>query len=587
MALTVIKRPQGYILESQGSATVTSSSGALFTQIAHGLVTGDFIYIYSVLGSYNGYWYVNKNDNNSFRIKEYATASDQAFINSGSIGYYKSALTHNWNCIHLPIVYKLKSDIWPTNGNDTARSITSFSNYKGYTYINASGDIKTTGTASSFENIILIGTSVDGIYKILNWFSDTNFVINLPYSAGNVLSSGTVQYYYFNYCARIRIYAGISGSHYWAAQKPYTLMTEVKIIPDSNGIITLNISEFIKSKILIIKNDTVKDTLPNNIDAWCNFYITYAESYDDSNMYTVSEFVSSYTDDSGIGAFEGFAVNSKLPFQTISSGALSAYVANRSSPSSPKQKWLTDFSRPVFFAIAGVYFDVSYIRNGTGIGDYIKQDNYNLINGNYKLIQSNINILPNYYDGIYRYQTIGGGSNDRIDLTYYSNAGIQLSETLTIDVNQKCVFNSGYYYLVWLNYLGGYNYWLFNAKRGKKYSIDILNSQTQEQNIFNNWPKSYGQFADSITKQTIRRSKNRITLSTQLLTLAQEEALKGIVSSPLVQLYDYLDVTKSLTNVPKTVLISPDTLDIRQDRDKTLSLSFQVIDTDEIPSQAL
>ena len=134
MALTIVKRPQGYVLDTtEVTATVTSSSGALFTKTTHGLSTGDFIYIYSGISSYNGYWYVSVVSGNTFRIREYATASDQAYVVGGSVTYFKSVLTHTWNCVHLPIIYKLKSDIWPTNGADTARTITTFSNYNGYT----------------------------------------------------------------------------------------------------------------------------------------------------------------------------------------------------------------------------------------------------------------------------------------------------------------------------------------------------------------------------------------------------------------------------------------------------------------------
>jgi hypothetical protein len=142
----------------------------------------------------------------------------------------------------------------------------------------------------------------------------------------------------------------------------------------------------------------------------------------------------------------------------------------------------------------------------------------------------------------------------------------------------KCSFTD--FYLVWLNYLGGYNYWNFNAKRGKKYSIDITQNTTQEQNIFSQWPNSYGEFADSIVKQTARKSKNLINISSQLLTSAQEDGIKTIVDSPLVQIctsqYDR-----------QTLLVGADTLRIRQDRDKTLSLSISVSYTDERPTQSL
>jgi len=581
MSLTVIKRPQGYVLDSTQVTGVTvsdNSPDAIFTKNSHGLNTGDFIYIYSTFSSYNGYWYVIKSNVNNFFIREYSSATNIAFIPLGTatytITYYKSVLTHNWNCVHLPIVYKLKSDIWPTNGSDIARSITTFSNYNGYTYINASGDIKTTGTASAFEQVILSGTSVDGVYKIIQWFSDTNFVINLPYSAGNVLSSGTVQYYYFNYCARIKIYAGLSSFHPFNTIKPTELITEIKLIPDSSGIITLNISEFIKSKIEIISNNSLLDSYPCNIDAWTNFYITYAESYDDSNMYTVSEYVSSYTSDSPAFGSEYYAINAKLPFKTQSQGTLSKYIYGGTSAT--QQLWLTDFTRPTLFP--GKYFDVSYINN-TGTSQYIKRDLYRLSNGNYSLISSIRDTVSSSVYGINRY-AISQSINleDRIDITIYDSSDNQLSTTMIIDVNNHCSFND--FYLVWLNYLGGYNYWNFNAKKGKKYSIDILENKTQDVNIYNNWPNSYGEFADSITKQTKRRSKNKIALTSQLLTSAQEDAIKLITSSPLVQIctsqYDR-----------QTVLVSNNSLYVRQDKDKSLSISLSISYTDEIPSQSL
>lgn len=573
MALSVVKRPIGFILDTTAiSGTVSTSGGfALITKATHGLVDGAYVYIYSVLGTYNGYWYVVRNDANSFFIREYSSVANQSFINSGSISYYVSvndsntALTQNWNCVHLPIVYKLKSTVWPINGVDTARSITTFSNSNGYTYIVAAGDIKTVGTASSLEQVILLGTSVDGVYKIVRWYSDTNFVIDLAYSAANVLSSGTVQYYYFNYCARIRVYAGIPAAHFWTAQKPYALITEQKILPDSTGLITFNISEYIKKQISILTNNSIKDTLPNNIDAWCNFYITYAESYDDSNMYTVTESIGSYADDSG--TFEGYAVNAKLPFKTRSAGALSPYVSGLTSTT--KQKWLTVFSRPTLFA--GKYFDISYIKNTAASGDYIKREVY----VNSVLKQVYIDTQTDNDQGIYRYAiTQSGWSEDRVDITYYNSSNVALSETLTIDVNSHCSFQD--FYLVWLNYLGGYDYWNFTAR--KNYSVDILESKTEEVNIYATYPNSYGEFAESITKQTIRRSKNVIKVTSQFLTTAQEDAIKLIVSSPLVQIctsqYDR-----------QTLIVDANSLPVRRDQDKTRKLTIGVMYTDEIPTQ--
>lgn len=583
MALTVIQQPKGHVLNDVSiAATISSSAGALFTATAHGLNTADTIYIYSAISDHNGYWYVSVVSANTFRIREYATASDKAFIKTGSVTCYKSMQRHYWNCVHLPIIYKLKSDVWPTNGVDSAKTITTFSNYNGYTYIVANGDIKVTGTASSLEQVILAGTSVNGVYKILQWFSDTNFVIDLAYSGSNVLSSGTVQYYYYNYNARIRIYAGLPPAHYWAAQKPSVLITEVRCIPDSTGVITLNIADYIKQKIEVIKNNSLLATLPNNIDAWCSFYITYAESYDDSNMYTVAEYIGTYKDDSygadgteAGGAFTGYAVNAKLPFKTMSSGFLSPYVSVPSGIITTKSKWLTAFARPTMWA--DKYFDVSFIKNTTSAGDYIKRDVYTFNGVTYTLRQTYIDVITDNDEGIYRYSIDQSGWNeDRIDITYYNVSNDILSETLTIDVIDECTNQD--FYMVWLNYLGGYDYWNFTAR--KQYSIATTESKTQEQNIFNNWPNSYGEFADSIVKQTVRRGMNVLTISSQLLTTDQEDAIKLLFVSPLVQIctsqYDR-----------RTLLVQSGSLPVRRDQDKTRKLSFGVSYTDELPSQSL
>lgn len=568
MSLSVVKRPEGRVLDSTAvSAAVTSSSGALFTKTSHGLTNGDYIYVSSSVDAYNGFWYVSFVSINTFRIREYETAIDQPYIKDATVSYYKSILTHGWQCVHLPIVYKLKSTIWPTNSDDTARSITSFSNYNGYTYINASGDIKATGVAASLEQVILSGTSVDGVYKIIQWFSDTNFVINLAYSAGNVLSTGSVQYYYYNYCAIVRVFAGIPSGHTWEFKKEYEQVAEIQLIPDQQGVVTVNISDFIKKKIEVIKNNALLYTLPNNIDAWCNFYISYAESYDDSNGYTVETYTSSFISDQS--NFEGYAVNAKLPFKSKYSGHLSEYVSGLTS--NTRQGWLTVFDSPTLFV--GKYFDISYINNSASSGSYIKRQVYvrNVLKEEFIDTQSDGD------QGVYRYVIEQSGwSEDRIDITLYNSSNVQLSETLTITVNQDCSQND--FYLVWMNYLGGYDYWNFTAK--KEYFTDVLESKTSEQNVYTNWPNSYGEFADSILKQTLRKSKSRITVSSQFLSTEQEDAIKYIVGSPLVQIC----VSQQDR---RTVIVDPSTLRIRKDRDKTRTLTIGVTYTDELPAQQL
>lgn len=703
MALSIIDRPKGYVLGTVGiAATASNSAGtALFTSAGHGLITGAYIYIYSALSAYNGYWYVSVIDANTFNVRSYATASNQAFINSGSVTFYKSQFTHNWNCVHLPIIYKFKSTIWPINGADTTRTITTFSNRNGYTYIVASGDIKAVGVASSLEQVILSGTSVDGVYQIIEWLSDTNFVISLAYSAANVLSSGTVQYYYFNYHARVRIYAGIKTSHIWTAQKPYGLILELKVIPDSSGIIKLNISEYIKTKIGILKNNLLKDTLPNNIDAWCNFYVTFAESYDDSNMYTVSTFVDTYTDDSG--SFQGYAVNAELPFQTRSAGVLSEYVYGGTVET--RQKFLTPFVRPTLFI--GKYFDISFIiddsiavsiavfvqilylngvlqnivatsiggvnnsgvfRKGLSmIGTEDRQDIFlastpltllapsafvddtgfwdgkgataffrSVSTGGNAAVASSyqplvahggailfmnstitvtgtfsgrLNIIF-YHDGpgaalttsftapgtVTQTQTIsvdsGASTRFYVELNRVGFVGLATvtilvhpgvfgydsvySEVKTIDVNSHCANQDRH--LTWLNNLGGFDYWDFQAR--KVYGREIQKVVTQESNIFTDYPKSIGEFGQTRTGEIKRVTKRRETVKSQNLTAAQVDAIATIKDSPLVQIVES-------QYSQRTVLVDNQSFDIRKDGDKSWKISFVIVYTDEMPSQQL
>jgi hypothetical protein len=178
--------------------------------------------------------------------------------------------------------------------------------------------------------------------------------------------------------------------------------------------------------------------------------------------------------------------------------------------------------------------------------------------------------------GVYRYSVaVSGWDEDEIRLTVMVG-GVASSEEITVEVNQQCTPND--FYVSWLNNLGHFEYWNFTAR--KTYLIDVLESKTQDKNIYNNWPSSYGEFADSITKQTIRRSKNNINVSSQLMSRDNLDVVKSIVSSPLVQImvsqYDR-----------RTIIVDPGTLKEYQDQDKTFSMKMRIVYTDELPVQSL
>ena len=214
-----------------------------------------------------------------------------------------------WNAVHLPIIYKLASTSWPTNTVDTARTVLTFTNDNGYTKLTLSGSIKSGVQELEFVKLTVNGTA--SVYQIYHVFSESQITIDLEYNGGNTF--GTCQYYYNNYHAVIRVYAGLRAGHIYDSTKPTALLTTIKAVPDSTGIATVNINEILKSDIDVLGNDLSQASLPNDIKAFTEFYIDYAESYDISlDGYTLSTNTTSFTSDS---ANYAIAVNSKLPFK--------------------------------------------------------------------------------------------------------------------------------------------------------------------------------------------------------------------------------------------------------------------------------
>lgn len=364
MSLSIVKRPEGYRTDNVGiAAAVSSSSGALFSVLAgHGLVTGDHVYIYSKYSAYNGFWYVNAPSGGTFRIYEYSTATAQPYVNGtgveGDITFFKSQRTENWMCAHLPIVFKIKSTLWPVNTVDTSRTVSSFASDGGFVKLTLSGSLGASFNALDYVLIAGATTSaVNGVFQILTKSSSSVVTINLAYLSTYNFGSGTVIRYYNNYCALIQIFAGIDGAHVWTAQKPFKQILTLSIIPDGNNTITLNVNELVKTQLNVISNNLQLDELPNNIDAWTQFYIKTAESYDLANpsFPSVQTFLSSYTDDSG--NFEGVAINAKLPFKNRFSGFMMDYVYG-GTPNT-LLKFLTNFVQPSLFP--GNYFGIGFL----------------------------------------------------------------------------------------------------------------------------------------------------------------------------------------------------------------------------------
>ena len=134
-------------------------------------------------------------------------------------------------------------------------------------------------------------------------------------------------------------------------------------------------------------------------------------------------------------------------------------------------------------------------------------------------------------------------------------------------------------YISYMNNLGGFEYWPFVG-----YKDDLLSvEQTGEtkKNVFHQWPKSYGTFADTITKQTFRKTRKQKLVRSQHLSRDQAERIgEEIRSSPLVQI-----ITSRRDR--RTVIVDNSSVTVRRGIDKIHSLSFTISYTDQVASQTV
>lgn len=133
-------------------------------------------------------------------------------------------------------------------------------------------------------------------------------------------------------------------------------------------------------------------------------------------------------------------------------------------------------------------------------------------------------------------------------------------------------------YISWLNYLGGFEYFLFTAE--KEFDVDIEETGEVTINTFPAWPDSYGENADTIKKQVFRNTRNRIVVRSQHLSDGQVQALAFIRTSPLVQ------IIASRTD-RRTVLVDTDSFRKYDEGEKLFTMEFSVSYTDPIQSQTV
>lgn len=727
MAVTILQRPEGRILGVTEYTALTSdySGTVVFNLFSHGRTTGDYIYVVSDVDNYNGFFYVEVANPSQFRIRDYPLADPTSFVSVVTLSYYLSLETHGVSAVHLPITYRLSNDKYPVNSVDTARTITSLTNYSGFAQVSLSGSLGTFEDLSFVKISNAPDSDIDGVYQIIDKLSTSSVILNIDYTtvSNASLVGATIQLYYGNYNIVVRVYAGISSSHEWAAQKPYELAATLELIPDEDNQVFFSINDILKAYITL-RNNTTLGTLPNNIDFWTNFYISTAEQYDTSNGYSITTLESSFTSD--LSSFEGTAINAKLDFKNRHSGYMSDYLmTNTFLFTTPTAKFLTLFTIPVLFSCGAdtpdCYSDISLIIPnrtisivsalrkqfysngvlGSTVEDTVNEEEgvirleleadcdydrvdisllggLQMINepefnatgqwlqtvtaaknwaisggvasvvippitqsealyqlqsgtsGNYRLmvsVSTSNETGPDWQADVYvdfktggiagstvKSQLIGTvsgasvanvltldydatisvpGSFDTVLLFVAGYAGPVFTVTVNVEdiflaaTNQvlsetkefkiDCGCSNQEIRLTWLNNLAGFEPpWAFTGETD--HTIDITGAGETKKNIFPEWPKSYGEFADTIRKQTFRESAKREFVFSQFLTQDEADAIAYIKSSPLVQ------IINSRTD-RRTVIVDTDSFSKYKDGDKTYTISFNILYTDDIPSQ--
>ena len=357
MAVTISNKPIGHKLSlTPIDAEINDFAGFAYVTMDTTVIDGQYVYIESNIESYNGFKLVGNVSGNSFKIYDRLTGFSIPSVQSVYATVYISELDHGWQSVQLPIVYEMESDLYPVDLADLAlgREVGAFSNDNGYTRIATS--LASLINWETLNYIQLVGDGpLAGIYQIVTGFDSAHVNIDLAYDASYDFSPYNIVEYKSNYAINVNIISGLMSGHRWDDRKPSRTISTIKITPDSNGRVKFSIAEILKGDMKL-RNNTLLDTLPNNLDFYTQFYISYFESYDE----VVDGEIVVHEGDTTTDSFIGHAVNSMMPFKSLYQSFMSDYIYT----SELSARWLTLQDVPI--AVVGYYFDLSFLLQETG-----------------------------------------------------------------------------------------------------------------------------------------------------------------------------------------------------------------------------
>lgn len=125
---------------------------------------------------------------------------------------------------------------------------------------------------------------------------------------------------------------------------------------------------------------------------------------------------------------------------------------------------------------------------------------------------------------------------------------------------------TGKYFITisWLNSLGGWEYWKFQAN--KTYGYSISDTQTAKRDIFQDWSAN---FSGTESEHLSIQASETVRVRSQNLTVQQMNAIVQIKFSLKV-----MDVTDASNKV--TVLVDKGSVQYRTDGEKITTLEFDI-----------
>lgn len=328
-----------------------------------------------------------------------------------------------WNAANLPLQYSILNTKWPVNTDDSTIAITSITDDNGNAKINRGSN---DGEVAKEWTFIAGTTNYDGAQQILS-IDGNNFTIDAPFVDND---TGTTLIYYQNYTSIIRVFAGIEPAHMHQALKPIVLIGTIEQRPDTDNLSLVDVRDYVKNKLNTLYDNT-QASWENDLNAWADFYISFAERYDTVTAGVVSDFTSTFTDDEADGGINYLkAVHSALQFGYAFGGNMIEYLI-KASPYADLAKWLTDFIRPGYSQSQN--FDISIVvEDSSDLNTLIEIFDSN---GVRLLPLARAAITDNGY-GVYRINisTPFADGADHLTLTLEDSSQVALSETITIDI---------------------------------------------------------------------------------------------------------------------------------------------------------